>query len=186
MSIYGQSAQSGMNSLQLMLTGANAGTDAAYNAAYAAQARKSNITKAMGVAQQNIAAFKQDTVTSNTEIQLQQLQAEAAAVVGAAAAGVEGGVLNDAVRATERNAGFAVGMVNAREDQLVESQLATIGSQSSALLTVQEPKISVVGDLLGFASSFELGDLQIAEALANRKPKESANDEFVGPQLWSG
>lgn len=174
--MYAQAAMSGMSALQLMATGENAQTKAAYNEAYAIAAQKSNIREAKHTAELNIAAIKQDKITSNTQIRMAQDQAEAMALVNAAAAGVEGGSVEDVLYETEKNEAFALNSANRKAEQATESQLAQIGSQASSLLAIQEPEISYVGELMSAFSSFELGDLEIGEALSS--------EGYSLPALW--
>lgn len=172
MSLYAQAASSGMSSLQLMATGENAATKTAYNQAYAVAAQRSAIQNARHTAQLNISAIERDKILSNTAIQLKQNQAKAMILVNAAAAGVEGGSVNDTINETEKNESLAISMSNQRAEQAKESQLAAIGSQSSSLLAIQDTEISLVGEMMKAFSSFELEDLRVSEALNNKPSKE--------------
>ena len=174
--MYAQAAMSGMSALQLMGTGENAETKAAYNQAYAEAAHKAAIREAKHTAELNIAAIKQDKITSNTQISMAQDQAEARAIVSAAAAGVEGGSVDDVIYETKKNEAFALNSANRRAEQATESQLAQIGSQSSSLLAIQESEISYVGELMSAFSSFEMSDLDTGEALSS--------GDYSLPELW--
>lgn len=178
MTMYMQAVQSGVSALELAFTGDNAQTRAAYNQAYQVAAQKAAIQEAKHAAELNVAAIEQDKVTSNTQIRMAQDQAEARAIVNAATAGVEGGSVEDVVYETEKNEAFAINSASRQSEQATESQLAIIGSQSSALLAVQEPEISYVGDLMQAFSSFEMSDLKTSEALSSEGYSLSA--------LWSG
>lgn len=177
MSLYTQAMVSGMNAL----TGAQADQiyTSTYNQVYAQEAQKANIRNAMGVAQTNVAAIKADQILTNTQIRMNQDEAEARAIVNAAAAGVEGGSVDDIVYDTERNAAFATNAANQQAEQEVENQLAQIGSGTSALLAVDDDlqEISVVNDLMGAFSSFEMGDLEISDALSS--------EGYALSSLWS-
>jgi len=168
MSLYAQAVQTGMSSLQLAFTGDNAKTKVAYNEAYKTAQHKSNIMKAKQQAQFNIGAIEQDRVTTNTAIQMSQDQAEAHATVAAAVAGVGGGSVDDVIYDTERNEALALRSSNRQAEQQKESQLAQIGNQTSSLLAIEEPETSYVGELFKSFSAFELEDIRIGEALANR------------------
>lgn len=167
MSIYAQAVMSGINAL--------AGTEAdrvyasTYNQVRATEAKKANIRSAMQAAQYNIAAVKQDKVLSNIEVQINQDNAEAAAKVAAATAGVEGGSVDDVMYETEKNEAFAINRANRQADIATEGYLAQITGNMSSLLSINEdlPKISYVDDLLGAFSSFEVNDAAIGEAFSS-------------------
>ncbi len=166
MSIYAQAMQSGMTSLELFATGENAATTAAYNQAYSEAAQKANILAARQTLQQNMAAVKQDSITSNTAIQLKQNQAEAWAKVSAATAGVEGSSVDAAIYETKKNEAFALQSSQREADQQIANLGTQIGNQTSNVQSVQNTEVSMVGDLLQAFSSFELSDLDIAEAFS--------------------
>lgn len=172
-----QAMQSGMSGLEIAFTGENAQTRAAYNQAYQAAAQRASILEAKHAAELNIAAIEQDKITSNTHIRMAQDQAEAMAIVSAATAGVEGGSADDVIYETKKNEAFALNNASRKSEQAKESQLAIVGSQSSALLAVQEPEISYAGELMQAFSSFELSDLETSEALDSEGYNLSA--------LWS-
>lgn len=176
MSIYMMAAQQGISSLELMATGENAQTRAAYNEAYNVAAKKAAIREARHTAQLNISAIEQDKITSNTRVRMAQDQAKAMAIVNAAAVGIEGGSFEDMIYETEKNEAFALSSMSKKAEQAQEGQLAAIGSQTSNLLSIQEPEISYTGELLAAFSSFELGDLEISEAISSGEGLS---------QLWS-
>lgn len=168
MSLYKQAVQSGVSSLQLLATGENAATKSAYNASYKAAAQRINIANAKHTAQLNISAIEQDRILSNTQIRMQQDQAEANAIVNAAVAGVEGQSIEDVIYDTEKNEALASNTVNRKAEQATEQQLAAIATQQSALLSVDEPDIDYTGDLLLAFSSFSMDDFKIHEALTSQ------------------
>jgi len=176
-SIYRQAVSTGVSALGLLMTGTNAATSAAYNSAYEAAAIRSSLADAKNTAQMNIAAINQDKVTSNTQIRMQQNRAEAMVIINAAAAGVEGGSVEDVIYETEKNEAFAINKTARHADQAKENQLAMIGSQTSQLLSVDDQEHSLWGDLLGVLSSFEMKDLKTNEALQK--------GEYSLPELWS-
>lgn len=166
MSIYAQAVVSGITAL--------AGTEAdqvyasTYNQVRATETKKANIRSAMQAAQYNIAAVQQDKILSNIEVQINQDNAEAAAKVAAATAGVEGGSVDDVMYETEKNEAFAINRANRQADMETESYLAQISGSMSSLLSINEdlPEINYVDDLLGAFSSFEMNDAAIGEALS--------------------
>lgn len=157
---------------------------ASYNAAYAAAARRTAIAEAKHTAELNISAIQQDKITSNSNISMKQMQAEAATKVNAATAGVEGGSVNSVLYDTERNKAFALNAMNAQAEQAQNQQVAQIGSQQSALLSVTEPQSSlandITGNLMDAFSSFEMKDLDIAEALLYSKDEDIFGLDFNG------
>lgn len=166
MSIYATAVTSGIDALAGI--SADKAYDQTYNQTYAAEAQKANIRNAMHAAELNITAVRKDKVLTNTMIGLQQDQAEAAAKVAAATAGVEGGSVDDIIYETERNEAMAINNANRRSGQAIESQLAQIGTGMSSLLAVNDdlPDISYVDNLLGAFSSLSLDDARIGEAFA--------------------
>lgn len=167
MSIYAQAVSSGMSSLELMTTGENAATIEAYNKEYTKAAQRASILSARQTVQQNIAAIRQDQITSNTMIQMRQNQAEAWAKVNAATAGVEGGSVDDVIYETEKNEAFALQSAQVKSDQQVANQLSVIGSQTSQVQSIQPDNDSTLGAILEGLSYFEQSDLDIAEAFSN-------------------
>ena len=162
---------------QALMTGiqALAGTEAdrvydqTYNQVYANEAKKANIRNAMHTANLNLASIQKDKVLTNTKVRMQQDEAEAAATVAAATAGVEGGSVDDILYETERNEAMAINAAEQRADQASEGQLAQIGSGMNSLLAVNDslPEISYVDDLLGAFSSVTLDDVAIGEAFSS-------------------
>ncbi|QDP58702.1 MAG: hypothetical protein Tp125SUR00d2C35697761_37 [Prokaryotic dsDNA virus sp.] len=166
MSIYATAVTSGIEALAGIK--ADQAYDQAYNVTYAAEAQRANIRNAMHAAELNVTAVRQDKVLTNTMIGMKQDEAEAAAKVAAATAGVEGGSVDDIIYETEKNESLAINSANRRAEQSIESQLAQIGSGMSSLLAVNDdlPEISYIDNLLGAVSSFELDDARIGEAFA--------------------
>lgn len=126
--LYAQAIQSGMSTMNLLAGGDNAGTIAAYNEAYGAQYKKYVALDAKNTAESNIAAINQDKILSNVQIQMKQAQAEAAAQVSAAVAGVEGSSVDAGMYQIGANASMAVAQVEAKAEQLTEQQLAQVNS----------------------------------------------------------
>jgi len=157
--------QRGAQAAQLMFTGENAESKQHFNAAYNVAVGRFNAQDAKHAAELNLAAIKQDTILSNTKIQLQQNQAEAAALVSAAAAGVVGGSVDDVIYETERTAAFAVNANVQASDNRAESQLASIGSNTSSLLTMEDNDNNLFGDILEFGGG-------VGSALMDSEPGE--------------
>jgi hypothetical protein len=172
MSIYATAMQQGVSSLALMATGDNAQTKAAYNSAYQTATQRFNLANATHTAQLNISALKQDKILTDTQIKMSQDQAQALAKVSAAAAGVEGGSVDDVIYDTEKNEALALRRNEKNTEMNLEQQLASVYSGQSALLAVQDEEYDMLGELLQSFSNFELGDFKTAEAFAN-KPKEA-------------
>lgn len=154
-----------MSAGQLLLTGSNAGTKAAFNAAYAAQSSRLAAAARKNAAEKNIAAIKQDKILTNLAIQNRQDEAEAFARVNAAAAGIQGQSVKDVIYETEKNESFAIASNRKRSEQLVENELAKINNAQAALLSVEAVDISTTGELMRAFSSLELKDFKTSEAL---------------------
>ena len=165
MSIYAQAAQSGMGAAQLMFTGENAQTRAAYNAAYAEIAQKYAYQDAKFAAESNISSVKQDKILSDTMIELSQQKAEAQAKVSAAAAGVSGTNVDQVVYMTELNESLAKQQNAAQAKQAIEQQKTAVQNAEIGLLGVPEANIPSVTDLLiNAAGSIDGGDIEDMKA----------------------
>lgn len=165
--IYMQAVQSGVAALELAASGSNAQTRTAYDAEYNKHVQAYNIREARHVAELNLAAIKQDKVTSNVQISMRQAHAEAAAVVSAATAGIKGGSVTDTVYETRKNEALALQTNKKQADQASEQQLAAIGSQTTSLLAVERSgeDISYVGEIMQGLSAFDREDMRNIEAL---------------------
>jgi len=150
--LYAQAIQSGMSSLNLMAGGDNAGTIAAYNEAYNSQYKKYTALDAKTTAESNIAAINQDKILSNLSIQMNQQQAEAAAQISAAVAGVEGSSVDAGMYQIGANASMAKQSVEAQADQLTEQQLANVSSAQVNYNSV--PKISDTSPIAAGVAGF--------------------------------
>lgn len=154
-----------MSAGQLLLTGENAGTKAAFNAAYAAQSNRIAAVARKNAAERNIAAIKQDKILTNIAIQNRQDEAEAFARVNAAASGVQGQSVRDVIYETEKNEAHAIASAKKQSEQLVENELARINNAQAALLSVEKVEISTTGELMRAFSSLELSDFKTSAAL---------------------
>ena len=164
--LYAQAIQSGMSTLNLMAGGDNAGTIAAYNEQYNAQYKKYTALDAKNTAESNIAAINQDKILSNLNIQMNQQQAEAAAQVSAAVAGVEGSSVDAGMYQIGANASMATQAVKAEADQLTEEQLANVNSAQTDYNSV--PKINATSPMEGALAGFGnvVGNLQESDFAA--------------------
>jgi hypothetical protein len=183
--------QKGMSAAQIMLMGDNAGTKAAYNAAYQVAAQRSAIQEAKHTAALNISAVKQDKVLSDASIQLNQDQAAAMALVQAAAAGVEGGSVEDTIYETERTEAMALAANRKKAEQQEEQYLATIGSQTSALLTIEDPEYSSLGSMFNlgaemFNATQEYDDGQLENLWQESKGNFAAVGNSISNWFGSG
>lgn len=107
--------------------------------AHLAKALRNN--QIMDAAHKNIAAIRQDQVTNNRLIEERQQQAESASKVSAAAAGVEGGSVQDVEYMTEASAGLAIAAVEQETDNEIEAEQATIfGAAYDSAIPFQKPK----------------------------------------------
>ena len=165
MSLYMETAQTGMGVAQLLLTGENAKTKKMYNKAYKAMSDRRNAANRMHTAQLNISSIQQDKVTSNTQVRMMQDEAEAAAKVSAAAAGVSGQSYRDVLYDTERSEAFAISSNEKEAANRSESMLARVGNAKSTLLTVDEPEVSLIGDLFSSLSSVTGEDLKTGKVV---------------------
>ena len=175
MSIYAQAVMSGMSTLEALATGGNAQTraayDVAYNETYSAVAKRHAAGRAKVAAEANISSIRQDKILTDTTIQMRQDEAEAVTRVAAAVSGSTGGSVDQVIYETHKNESQRLAENRRSAEQAIEGEKAKIHSSQSALLSVSDPgypEVSYVGDLMSAFSSFELGDLEIGEALANR------------------
>lgn len=163
MSIYVQAAQSGINALSLAMSGRNAATEAARTAAYNAQTQRIAASSARSAAERNISAIAQDKILSNVNIRLQQSQAEAMQTLQAAFSGSEGGSVDDSLYVVQSSAENLVAQNNRQAKQAIEKVKAQVGNAHSAMLSVEDQRISTSDAILQGLSSFELNDLKIAK-----------------------
>jgi hypothetical protein len=154
--LYAQAAQSGMSTLHLLGGGDNAATIAAYNEQYNAQYKKYAALDAKNTAEKNISAINQDKILSNIAIQMNQQEAEAAAQVSAAVAGVEGSSVDAGLYAIDANAAMQKQQAVAKAEQATEQQLSNVNSAQTDYNSV--PQINAPsafeGMLTGAAQAF--------------------------------
>jgi len=166
--LYGQAVQSGMGSLSLAITGESAQTIAAYNEAYNKQAQKYATLDAKNTAESNISAINQDKILSNVQIQMNQQEAEAAAQVSAAVAGVEGSSVDAGMYQIGANASMQVAQAEAKADQLTEQQLANVSGAQTGYNSVPatqstsafEAGLSGLGQAVGSMSSDDFSSME--------------------------
>tara|TARA_R110002020_G_scaffold131052_4_gene293049 strand:- start:1727 stop:2260 length:534 start_codon:yes stop_codon:yes gene_type:complete len=126
--MYAQAITQGIGAIHVATGGDNAGTIQAYNEAYSAQAQRYATLDAKNAAENNISAINQDKILSNVQIQMNQQEAEAAAQVSAAVAGVEGSSVDAGMYQIGANASMQVAQAEAKADQLTEQQLANVAN----------------------------------------------------------
>lgn len=163
MSIYAQAVQSGMTTVGLMMSGKNGETEAARISAYNAQAQRIAASGARATAEKNISAIAQDKIISNVNIRLQQSQAEAMKSLQAAFAGVSGGSVEDSAYVVKSQAENLVAANNQNAQQATEQQLSMVSKSHSAMLSVEDSRISTADAIFKGLSSFEMNDLKIAK-----------------------
>lgn len=146
--LYAAAANSGIQMGQLLLTGENAGTKQAYASAYNTTAQRLAAGRAKVQIEANVSAIKQDQILSDTNIQQQQAQAEAAARVSAAAAGVAGGSVDQVIYETEKNAAQRMADNQARAEKDIASQTAQIGGAQLSLETADYQEETFLGTFL--------------------------------------
>lgn len=169
--MYAQAVMQGMDTLNLLAGGDNAGTIAAYNEAYSAEASRYAAQDALHTAEQNISAIEQDKILTNVNIEMNQAQAKAQEQVNAAAAGVSGGSVDAVMYGIDANASMQKQQNEARADQLTEQQLANVSSasmgMSSALNAVPQSSTTdaIIGSVGQIAGSMSSDDWTVMESL---------------------
>jgi hypothetical protein len=166
--LMAQGVSSGLNIINLASGGENAGTIAAYNEAYNAQAQKYATLDAKTTAESNISAINQDKILSNIDIQMSQQEAEASAQVSAAVAGVSGSSVDAGMYQIGANASMQVAQAEAKADQLTEQQLASVNSAQTNYNSIQDPHS---------ASAFEAGIAGVGQAVGSMSSQDFANME---------
>lgn len=143
----------------------------AYNEAYKRETAMANVNAANYAMQQNISAVEQDRITSIKNIERKQNQAEAWAKVNAAAAGVQGGSVQDTIIDTEKNAAFATAAANKQADQQSKQYVAQIGRRGPLALERAELRDvhfedsnDIVNGIMNVISNVSRSDIAIAEA----------------------
>jgi len=177
MSIYAQAIQSGVQFASLAAGVESAETIATYNREYQTASSKLAASNARSAAEANISAVNQDRITSNVKIKQKQDEAEANAKVSAALAGAKGASVEAVVQQTEVNEAHALSASNKAAEQQIENLSASVYNSSMQMqVNVETPKTTIAGNLLKAASSFEMSDLQVAEAFFNESPSQPKAD----------
>ena len=184
MALYAQAVQSGMGAAQLLATGENAQTKAAYNAAYAAKAAEYAAAGRKNAAEKNIAAIKQDKILTNVSIQMKQDQAEAFAKVNAAASGSSGQSVDDVIYGTERNEAHAIASANKKASQGIESELARINNAQASLLSIEQPTVSTTGELMKAFSSVDINDIRTGAALLSEDSGSGGGESAISDSTF--
>lgn len=151
--LYAAAMQEGVASLEIMFTGSNAKTRAAYNEAYGAQAARIASRAKIRSAQRNLAAVQQDKILTNREIQVRNTQAQAMVKLSAAVAGVTGNSVDDVAHMNEVNQQRALSNNERQAEQLSDQFLNQIQSATAQSLGIQDRKISYGGDLISSLSN---------------------------------
>ena len=172
MSLYGSTVQQGIAQGVSGYFQAQAAGRAAFNEEYASTMRRLNLQSQQAKAARNINAIRQDTILSNLELQLRQKQAQSQVMVSAAAAGVEGGSVDDVVYSTQSNEAMAKQRVSADAEQRIEQESAQAGSAQSAMMAIEPMKNN---NYLGMAFG----------AVANEFGKEDSLLRENVADLWS-
>ena len=179
MSVYAYAASQGISTLNLATGGENAGTIAAYNAAYLAEAQRIAQRSVINTAESNISAINQDRVLTNTTIEVNQQALAAQAQVNAAAAGVSGGSVDSVAYGIEANTAMQKQQVNARAEQLTEQQLAAVSAGSTQLSSIQDqPKPTVMDSFMTAAANVTQNDLKIGKAFLEEDSTGANNDSL--------
>lgn len=161
MSIYNAAVTEGIGALQVMFTGRNAQTDAAYNAAYAVEAKRRSTASQRDALQGSLALVHQEKILSNQNIRLSQARAEAAIKVQAAVSGVSGQSIGDLVYNTKKNAAFANNSTLKERERMIDNLAAEIGNTTNSLYSIQDvAEPSTWGALLGVASQISYEDVE--------------------------
>lgn len=122
---------------------------AAYNATYQNEAQRLSARNRRTGVERNIAAVKQDQILTNRQIELNQTQSEAMVQLAAAVSGVTGGSVQDVQYMTEVNKVNAQRASVRETDQVVEAMKAEVQASQANLLSIQDDKVSGLGNVLG-------------------------------------
>ena len=169
MSLYGSTVQQGIAQGVSGYFQAKEAERSAFNAEYANTMRRINLQNQQAKAARNINAIRQDTILSNLELQLRQKQAQSQVMVSAAAAGVEGGSVDDVIYSTQSNEAMAKQRVSADAEQRIAQESAQAGSAQSAMMAIEPMKNNnYLGMALGaVANEFGKEDSQLRENVAD-------------------
>lgn len=175
MSIYAQAVTSGLSALEVLATGGNAQSraayDQAYNATYKTVASRQAASRARAAAESNISSIRQDKILTDTELGVRQAQAEAKARVSAAVSGSVGGSVEGSIYETHKNESLRIAENRRASEQAIEGQKSRVHGATTALLSVDNPaitEVSAIGDMMSAFSKFEMNDLKVGEAISNK------------------
>jgi hypothetical protein len=158
---YASAIRSGVQTISLMLGGESAQTRGAYNQAYANESKRMAAGAALSAAQRNINSVNQNKILSHIDLQMKQDQAEATVKVSAAAAGVEGTNVDNAVYTTKANEAYAFSRAEATADAEIEAYASKAHTASMQASSVQGQEIDYFGDAInGLANSVNGQDLK--------------------------
>lgn len=156
--LYSMAIQEGMSSLEIAISGSNAKTREAYNAAYSNQARRIAGRNRIGAAQRNLAAIQQDKILTNNQIQIQNTHQQAMTKLSAAVAGVTGSSVDNVKQQVNTNTVFAMQSNERKAEQMSDQFLAEIQGSTASTLGIQDKKISDIGELMTVAGNISLDD----------------------------
>ena len=159
MSMYQYAVMQGASALAEAITGHSAAADAAYNAQYKSTTAKLNARNARHAISINMSSIEQDKVLTNTAINVQKAQQRAAAVIAAAAAGVEGDSVDAVLYEADKAAAFEKRNVAARAEQEKESLFGQLSTLSDSQFNIPEPRFDLGGAVAGLVGSIDETDL---------------------------
>ena len=179
--LYAQAAKTGISSLNLAMGGDNAVTIAAYNESYSRVAQSYAALDSKNAAESNMGAINQDKILTNSKIQMNQQQAEAAQQVSAATAGVSGQSVDAGIYQTGANASMAVATAEAKAEQLTEQQLAAVNSAQTTYNSIPDRKEANYGAAVLSSVSKTLGAMDKSDwAGVGNKIDDWTNSEDSG------
>ena len=160
MSMYQFAVQQGATALAQAITSSSPEATAAYNAAYQSTTSKLNAREARHTAALNISAIAQDQVLTNTKIKMQKAQAKAQTIISAAAAGVEGGSVDDVMYEADKSAAFAKRSSTEQANQEKETIFGKMSTLNESQFNIEEPEFDLTSTLVGLAGSIDETDLE--------------------------
>lgn len=160
MSMYQFAVQQGATALAQAITGSSPEATAAYNAAYASTTSKLNVREQRHTASLNLTAIEQDKVLTNTKIQMQKAQSKAQAIIAAAAAGVEGGSVDDVMYEADKSAAFAKRSSTEQANQEKETIFGQMSALVESQFNIEEPSFDLTSTVVGLAGSIDETDLE--------------------------
>jgi uncharacterized membrane protein YheB (UPF0754 family) len=163
--MYAMAIQQGMSALAAAAD--PEGTPEFANA-YNMAAARFRSASAKNTAERNISAVRQDKILTNTKIQLQATQAEAAQKVQNAVLGRVGDSA-DTVKDNIQKTASQMTQANEKESrQREERLLAEVNNSQSSMLSQRDQSQSFASGLLQTFSAFEFSDLKLTNDLVDK------------------